>query len=226
MRLLIVEDEPTLAELLRRNLSVRGFAVDVAHSKASAQSYLDAETYDVILVDRGLGDSDGLDLVRAHRRRDAECAVIFLTARDAPADRIAGLDVGADDYIVKPFDMDELAARVRAVMRRPGRRLSTVLEAGSLRYDATQRRASVDGRPLELSRRELALLELLLRRQGSVVTRDALLRGLYGFDEEVTANALDAAISRLRKRLRQAKAGIEIQSVRGVGCVLEAAESP
>lgn len=222
MRLLIVEDEPTLGGLLRRNLTARGFAVDLAAGKAEAIEFLDLETYDVVLLDRGLSDGDGLALVGHIRAKDTDTAILFLTARDAPSDRIAGLDAGADDYIVKPFDMDELVARLRAVLRRPGKRMSTVLEVGNLRFDVSQRRAMVDGQPLDLPRQEANLLELLMRREGAVVRRDEIQRSLYGFDDEVTPNAVDAAISRLRKRLRVAGARVDIAVLRGVGCMLEA----
>jgi DNA-binding response OmpR family regulator len=222
MRLLIVEDEPTLGDLLRRNLAARGFAVDLAQSRGDAAAFLDVETYDAVLLDRRLGDGDGLALVKQIRDKRSETGILFLTARDAPVDRIEGLDAGADDYIVKPFDMDELNARLRAVLRRPGKRLATVLEAGNLTFDAAMRRASVAGRPLDLPRQEAALLELLLRRQDAVVRREEIQRGLYGFDDDVTPNAVDAAISRLRKRLRAADASVEIAVLRGVGCMLEA----
>ncbi len=222
MRLLIVEDEPTLGELLRRNLAARGFAVDLAASRTEAIGFLDAEGYDAVLLDRGLGDGDGMSLVGHIRGKGSEAGILILTARDAPADRIAGLDAGADDYIVKPFDMDELIARVRAVLRRPGKRLSTVLEIGNLKFDAAQRRAQVAEQPLDLSRQEAALLELLMREEGAVVRRDEIQRRLYNFDEEVTPNAVDAAISRLRKKLRGTGAAVEIAVLRGVGCMLEA----
>lgn len=221
MRLLIVEDEPTLGELLRRNLTSRGFAVDLAQSKADASAFLDVESYDAVLLDRRLGDGDGLALVKQIRGKGSEAGILFLTARDSPIDRIEGLDSGADDYIVKPFDMDELNARLRAVLRRPGKRMATVLEAGNLSFDAAQRRAMVGGQAMELPRQEAALLELLLRSQGAVVKREDIQRSLYGFDDEVTPNAVDAAISRLRKRLRTAGAGVEIAVLRGVGCMLE-----
>jgi len=221
MRLLIVEDEPTLGDLLRRNLTARGFAVDLAQSRADASAFLDVENYDAVLLDRRLGDGDGLALVKQIRGKGSEAGILFLTARDSPVDRIECLDSGADDYIVKPFDMDELNARLRAVLRRPGKRLATVLEAGNLSFDAAQRRASVAGNTIELPRQEAALLELLLRSQGTVVKREDIQRSLYGFDDEVTPNAVDAAISRLRKRLRTASAGVEIAVLRGVGCMLE-----
>jgi len=225
MRLLIVEDEPTLGELLRRNLTARGFAVDLAQSRTDAAAFLDVENYDAILLDRGLGDGDGLALVKQIRGKGSEAGILFLTARDSPMDRIEGLDAGADDYIVKPFDMDELNARLRAVLRRPGKRMATILEAGNLSFDAAQRRASVGGQPMDLPRQEAALLELLLRNQDSVVKREDIQRSLYGFDDEVTPNAVDAAISRLRKRLRAAGAGVEIAVLRGVGCMLEVRSS-
>ncbi len=221
MRLLIVEDEPTLGELLRRNLAARGFAVDLAQSRADAAAFLDVEDYDAVLLDRRLGDGDGLALVKKIRGKGSEAGILFLTARDSPVDRIEGLDAGADDYIVKPFDMDELNARLRAVLRRPGKRMSTILEAGNLKFDVAQRRASVDAQVLDLPRQEAALLELLLRSQGAVVKREEIQRSLYGFDDEVTPNAVDAAVSRLRKRLRSAGAAVEIAVLRGVGCMLE-----
>jgi DNA-binding response OmpR family regulator len=218
MRLLIVEDEPTLGDLLRRNLTARGFAVDLAHGRSDAAAFLDVEVYDAVLLDRRLGDGDGLALVKQIRGKRSETGILFLTARDAPADRIEGLDAGADDYIVKPFDMDELNARLRAVLRRPGKRLATVLEAGNLTFDAAMRRASVAGQPP-------ALLGLLMRSQDAVVRREEIQRSLYGFDDDVTPNAVDAAISRLRKRLRACGASAEIAVLRGVGCMLEARRS-
>ena len=210
MRLLIVEDEPTLGELLRRNLTARGFAVDLAQSRADATAFLDVEDYDAVLLDRRLGDGDGLALVRQIRGKGSEAGILFLTARDSPVDRIEGLDAGADDYVVKPFDMDELSARLRAVLRRPGKRMSTILEAGNLKFDVAQRRATVDAQPVELPRQEAALLELLLRSQGAVVKREEIQRSLYGFDDEVTPNAVDAAVS----RLLDAGAGFELPGQR------------
>lgn len=224
MRLLIVEDEPTLGELLRRNLTARGFTVDVATTCTEAMELLDLEAYDLVLLDRGLPDGDSLSLVPKIRRGESQAGILFLTARGESTDRVAGLDAGADDYIVKPFDMDELVARLRAVLRRPGKRLSTMLEVANLQFDGTLYRAQVSGQPLELSRQETALLELLMRHEGAVVRRAEIQRSLYSFDEVVTPNAVDAAISRLRKRLRGAGAAVEIAVLRGVGCMLEGKE--
>lgn len=226
MRLLLVEDHAPLAEAMAAALRRAGFAVDHAADAADARALADLGDHDLALLDLGLPDGDGLDLLAEWRGR--AMPVIVLTARGGLDDRLAGLDGGADDYIVKPVETSELAARCRAVLRRPGGRLGAVLRAGPLALDTAGREATLDGRPLPLGRRETGVLEQLLRRKGRVVARRTLDAALYGIDEAVGPNALEAAVSRLRRTLEAAGAPVAIRTVRGVGWMLAetGAESP
>ena len=224
MRLLAVEDEPELGLLLRDALSRGGFTVDLVTGIAAAEDHLAVATSDAAILDLGLADGDGLTLLRALRRRGVMLPVLILTARDAPEDRVRGLDSGADDYLVKPFHMPELISRMRALLRRPNAALGVVLELGDLVLDTTTRRVAVGGEPLELSLREMALLELLLRRQGRVVAREAIEQGLYGFDTALGSNALEVLVHRLRRKLIDAGAHVAVHTLRGVGYLL--AEAP
>jgi DNA-binding response OmpR family regulator len=219
-RVLVVDDELTMREFLEMRLGYEGFEVRTAPDGPGALETARAWSPDLVILDLMLPGLDGLEICR-RLRAGGDVGILMLSARGNVDDRIEGLDAGADDYIVKPFDMDELNARLRAVLRRPGKRMSTILEAGNLKFDVAQRRATVDSQPVELPRQEAALLELLLRSQGAVVKREEIQRSLYGFDDEVTPNAVDAAVSRLRKRLRTAGAAVEIAVLRGVGCMLE-----
>lgn len=223
MRLLLIEDHPPLAEALGEGLARAGFAVDHAGTAAHARTAARAGAHDLVVLDLGLPDGDGLDLLRGWAGRGGP-PVIVLTARDALPDRVRGLDLGADDYVLKPVEVPELVARIRAVLRRPGGRLAAVLEAGPLRLDTASRQAEAGGCPLALGRRETAALELLLRRSGRVVPRRAVEQALYAFDDDVSANALDAALSRLRRALEAAGAGGLLHTVRGVGWMI--AEPP
>ncbi len=220
MRLLAVEDEPDLGLLLRDALARGGFAVDLVTGIAAAEDHLAAASYDAMILDLGLADGDGLTLLRGLRRRRAMLPVLILTARDAPEDRVTGLDSGADDYLVKPFHMPELISRMRALLRRPNAALGVVLRLGELVLDTTARQASVAGAPLELSLRETALLELLLRRQGRVVPREAIEQALYGFDAAIGSNALEVLVHRLRRKLTEAGASAAVHTLRGVGYLL------
>ena len=222
MRLLVVEDEPELGELLRIGLTRRGFAVDVVDTLGDAWAAVAATRYDTLLLDLRLPDGDGLELVRHVRGRRDGTPILVTTVRDATPERVRGLDDGADDYVVKPFDLEELAARVRAVLRRPGRVLGRRLTAGGIALDTATAEVWVCGRPLGVPRRELSLLEALLRRRGGVVTRADLDTALWASGEEVGPNALEAAVSRLRRRT--ADAGVRIAAVRGVGYALEASD--
>lgn len=219
MRLLLVEDHPPLAEALRDGLARAGFAVDHAASAAAARDLARLGGHDLVVLDLGLPDGDGLDLLRQWAGRGPP--VIVLTARDATADRVAGLDGGADDYVVEPVELPELVARIRAVLRRPGGRLAAVLEHGGLRLDTTTREAWMNREPLALGRRETGVPELLLRRAGRVVPRRVLEEALYGNDDEVTPNAVEAAVSRLRRALEaDGPGGARLHTVRGVGWML------
>src|SRR5215470_4619627 len=220
MRLLLVEDNERLAGAVAQHLKGAGFTIDRVGLAAEASAALAAARYDAIVLDLGLPDGDGLRILEAARSRGEGAPILILTARDGLEDRIKGLNSGADDYLLKPFAMGELVARLKALLRRPGAVLGNLLEAGNLSFDTANRAVEVDGAPLILRRRELALLELLLRRAGRVVAKGALEEGLYGFDEPASANSVETQMSRLRKKLETADAGIAIHTVRGVGYLL------
>ena len=224
MRLLVIEDERALATLIRGAFERGGFAVDIAAGIGEAEDHLALITYDAVILDLGLPDGDGLGLLRSMRARGSSLPVVVLTARDGPEDRVTGLDTGADDYLVKPFHMPELIARARAVLRRPGAALGARLTLGNLSLDIATRQVWVDSGAVELSVRETAMLELLLRRQGNVVTREMLEQQLYSFDAQPGSNALEVLVHRLRRRLQDAAAGLQVHTIRGVGYLLVAAE--
>jgi DNA-binding response OmpR family regulator len=225
MRLLAVEDEPALASLLHAALARAGFAVDVTDGVQRAAASLAAADYDAIILDLCLADGDGMSLLRVLRKRRDPIPVLILTARDAPEDRVAGLDGGADDYVIKPFHMQELVSRIRALLRRPNAALGVRLELANLMYDSPTRVTTVDGTTVvPLSLRESSLLEMLLRRSGRVMPREALEQGLYNFDTPTTPNAVEVLVHRLRKRLSDAGAKLAIHTVRGVGYLLAATE--
>ena len=220
MRLLLVEDNPRLAGLIRDGLQGQGFAVDWCGTIAGAQAALQVNDYDVMLLDLGLPDGDGLELLRTVRRGKDTTPILILTARGGLDDRVTGLDAGADDYLIKPFQIPELAARCRALMRRPGAALGTILACGNVMLDTAERRMTIGAGQIEAPPREVDLLEHLLRRRGHVVAKAALENSLYAMDAEVTLNALEAVVSRLRKRLAAANANVTIRTVHGVGYAL------
>lgn len=221
-RILLVEDDPDLARELLRALRREQWPVDHVSSLADAFEAVIQAPYRAILLDRRLPDGDGIGLIPAAKSRDFPPSIILVTARDEVADRIEGLDAGADDYLVKPFALDELLARIRAAFRRPTLAAApAVIEVGQLCFDLKTRQAQVRGRPLRLPRRELALLELLVRRPGRVVQRTHLDQGIYGFDGEISSNALETQVSRLRRRLENAGAGLQLRTVRGVGYLIQ-----
>jgi len=220
MRLLVVEDERELAALMRQSLERGGFAVDCASDLSGAEDHLGLLEYDAMVLDRGLPDGEGLSLLRRLRARGSALPVLVLTARDGPDDRVAGLDAGADDYLIKPFHMPELIARLRALLRRPGAVLGVRLSLGNLELDTTSRQVRVNGQDIGLSVRETTMLELLLRRQGDVVTRESLEQGLYSFDAQLGSNAMEVLVHRLRRKLADAAASLSVHTVRGVGYLL------
>ncbi|MDN5869478.1 MAG: response regulator [Nitrococcus sp.] len=220
MRLLLVEDECRLIETISEGLSRAGFVVDALDTLREAEQALSGVLYDVVVLDLGLPDGDGLNLLASMRRKHSEMPVLILTARDAVEDRVAGLNGGADDYLVKPFAMSELLARIKALLRRPGAALGTTLTAGSLSFDSIAREAAVAGRRLDLSRQELALLEQLMRRLGRVVPRSVLEEKLYGYANEPNSNPVPVHIHHLRRRLEGAGASVGIHTVRGIGYLL------
>ena len=220
MRILIVEDEPHLAELVRDHLSKVPFAVDLAVCLDEGVSLLAANRYDAIVLDRGLPDGDGIELLRLLRAKGDATPVLAATARDQITDRIHGLDLGMDDYLVKPYDLGELTARLKALLRRSGQALGGVQTAGNVTLDTVRGSAEVEGRPVTLARRQLMLLESLMRSAGRVVSRQHIEDNLYGIDDLIDSNALEANISRLRKILADHRAKVTIHTVRGVGYML------
>lgn len=220
MRILLVEDNPRLNDLTAGALRAAGFAVDPVHGAEDAEAALRVTSYDVIILDLGLPDLDGMDLLNAIRRRGLATPVLLLTARDDAASVIAGLNGGADDYLKKPFNMDELIARIRALLRRPGAPVAMALREGNVELDTVARRASVGGVPVDLSRKEISALELLMRRSGTVISKSAMEDALYAFSEEVSSNAIEVLIHRLRKKLSGVGAQMEIHTLRGIGYLL------
>jgi len=225
VRLLTIEDERELAELTAGALGRAGFAVDIAGSLAEAQEAIAVMAYDAIILDLALGDGNGLSLLRSLRGRGASVPVLILTARDALEDRVVGLDSGADDYVLKPFHMPELISRVRALLRRPNAALGVRLEVANLVFETAHRQVTIGGEIVPLSTRELALLEILLRRAERVVTREAIEQSLYNFEAELGSNALEVLVHRLRRKLQDAGATLQIHTLRGVGYLL-ADQSP
>jgi DNA-binding response OmpR family regulator len=220
MRLLVIEDESRIAEVLRPALEQAGFAVDFVHLCADGRAALASHTYDAAILDLGLPDGDGLDLLAELRSRGDGVPILVLTARDAVDDRVCGLDTGADDYLVKPFAIAELVARTKALLRRPGAALGIVLIAGNIRFDTVGRDVLVGPNYVQLHRRECAILEHLMRRLGRVVPKAVLEDKLYGIDEELESNAIPVHIHHLRRKLLDAGAEVEIHTVRGVGYLL------
>lgn len=218
MKILLLEDNPSMREIVADYLTRSGFVVDAVGTGDEALAAVATVPYDAMVLDLGLPDIDGMDVLRQVRARTGDrLPALIVTARDSLQSRLCGLNSGADDYIVKPFELVELEARLRVVLRRPGQRGSVRYACGRLSFDSVSREALVDDTPLELTRRELALLEELLRAAGRVVVKDALEDRLYSIEQEVSGNAIEAAVSRLRKKLAAAKAGVTITTMRGIG---------
>lgn len=213
MRILLVEDDAMLGDGVRRGLRPLGYAVDWVQDGLAAESALAMEPYDLVLLDLALPGKGGLELLRELRRRRNRVPVLIVTARDAVADRVAGLDAGADDYLVKPFDLDELAARVRALGRRSSGHAEPVIELGPLTMNPASHEVLLSGAPVPLSRREFALLQALLEHPGRPLSRARLEERLYGWGEEIESNAVEVHVHSLRRKL-----GAEwIKTLRGVG---------
>lgn len=224
MRLLVIEDERRIADLVAGALRQVGFVADAVGSIADAEEALLSPTYDAVVLDLGLPDGDGLTLLAELRGRTDSPPVLVLTARDTLEDKVTGLDAGADDYLVKPFAMVELVARVKALLRRPGGPLGVRLEAGNIVLDTVGRDVTVAGRMLPLARQELAILEHLMRRLGRVAPKSMLEEKLYGMGDELESNAIPVHIHHLRRKLMEAEATCTIHTVRGIGYFLEDAQ--
>ena len=222
MRILVVEDEVRLATLLRRGLAEEGHAVDLAESGEDALAWIDTADYDAIVLDVMLPGINGFDVCRAIRRQRRRTPVLLLTAKDAVADRVTGLDAGADDYLVKPFAFAELSARLRALSRRPAELLDPVLTAGEIRLDPATRRVWRGDEEIALGNRQFRILEYLVRNPNRVVTRAMIADHVWDYDFPTVTNVIDVHIRAIRKELGDAYPGEIIQTVRGVGYRLNA----
>jgi DNA-binding response OmpR family regulator len=220
MRLLIVEDNEELARLIAKGLEAAGFSVDLATTAAEARTVLSATRYAALVLDLGLPDGDGLDVLREIRGREDPLPVVVLTARAGVHDRVTGLRSGADDYLVKPFAFEELLARLEAVLRRPGQLLGRPLRVGNLTLDPESRQAFIDDAPQALSAREIEVLELLMRRSGRVVPKELAESQIFGPLGCVVSNAIEVYVHRLRKQLAEHGATVHIHTMRGVGYLL------
>ncbi len=219
MRFLVVEDNQVLSEGLSALLRGSGYAVDVVSDGNSADAAIAAENFDLVILDLNLPEKDGIDVLRSMRARQDKAAVLILTARGTPEEKVRGLDLGADDYMIKPFDIAEFEARVRVLLRRNAGLRSSLVSFGNVSFDLTSRTFSAGGHPLDLPAREVALLEVLFMRAGKVVAKEAIVQSLTGFDDELSGNAIEQYVSRLRKRL--APHGLTVKTARGIGYYLE-----
>lgn len=220
MRLLLIEDAARLRELLIENVHAAGWRIDAFGSCAEAEAAVASADYDLLLIDLGLPDGDGLDLIRSFRRRGEKAPILALTARAAIDERIAGLDAGADDYLVKPFNHREFLARCRALLRRAPDVAPPVLCAGRLRFDPATGALSCGETELALAPREKALAEIFLRDLGKATPKRKLEQALSEFDDDISANAIELAVSRLRKKLATVDSGVALETIRGLGYLL------
>ncbi|WP_274426306.1 response regulator transcription factor [Chelativorans sp. YIM 93263] len=221
MRLLLIEDERELANALSAALAKQGIVTDHTMQLADAFELTRQHAYDAILLDRRLPDGEGLTFIPKLRRSGTDTPIIVLTARNEPLERVKGLDIGADDYLGKPFLVEELMARVRAVLRRPSNLVEPSIVAGRMVINPLHLNVTINSVSLDLPRRELLVLVALAKRKEKTVLRSTLEAAVYNYEDEIQSNALDAHISRLRKRLLDAGAGVTIHNIRGVGYLLK-----
>jgi DNA-binding response OmpR family regulator len=220
MRLLIVEDNEELAELLAKGLQTAGYQADILSTIEEAKSVLGKTFYAALILDLGLPDGDGLELLREMRQQSNPIPVMVLTARGGLQDRVHGLRSGADDYLVKPFALEELVARLEAQLRRPGHRLDSNLRIANLEFDTRNRQASIDDQPQLFSAREIAVLELLMRSKGRVVSKKQVEDHIFGHSGDVASNAIEVYVHRLRKQLSERGARVQVHTIRGVGYLI------
>ncbi|HEV2189931.1 MAG TPA: response regulator transcription factor [Stellaceae bacterium] len=220
MRLLLVEDNERFAALLKQGLASAGFNVDVLTTVREANAALESGRWDIIVLDRGLPDGDGIEVLANMRRQGDSTPVLILTAHGNLKDRVNGLQSGADDYLVKPFALEELVARLQALLRRPGNLLGLALRLGNLTLDTVARQVFIGEKPIAFSAREISVLEHLLRRSGRVVAKNLLESSLYGPAQEVGSNAVEVHIHRLRRHLVETGAAVQVHTVRGVGYMI------
>lgn len=221
MRILLVEDHQRLAQSIVEGLAGFGFGVDTFVNAGDGLAATKSISYDAIIMDLGLPDRDGLDLITELRATAIRTPILILTARDGIDDRVEGLDRGGDDYLLKPFAMKELAARLRALLRRPGGPLGTTIEIGNVTLDTTARQLKVNGRTVAIPPRELEALELLMRRADQVVPKRLFEDLIYGLSDEIVPNTIEALVSRLRRRLEVIGAQISVHTLRGIGYLLK-----
>lgn len=219
MRILVVEDDTVLAAALMRALTQSAYAVDLAEDGEEANHALATTTYDLVVLDMALPKVDGPSVLRRLRDKRSQVPVMILTARDTLEDRVAGLDLGADDYMTKPFDLPEFEARTRALIRRGHYSAAAAIVHGEVRFDTAARRLFHGETPIELSVRELAVAELLLTRQGRVVSKEQMIDALFGWGDEVGSNAIEVYVHRVRRKLEPL--GVEIRTVRGMGYLID-----
>lgn len=219
MRILLAEDDSFLGSGILMALKNSGYSVDLVSNGADAEVAAALDVYDLLILDLGLPKVDGLTILKTLRQRGSSLPVLIITARDAVSDRVLGLDLGANDYLVKPFDLLELEARIRALLRKSQWSNKTVLSLGPIEFDTNSKICTISGAPLELSARELSILEILLSRHGTIVNKAEITKRLSDWEAEVSFNAVDIAMHRLRKRLEPN--GITIKTFRNLGYLLE-----
>jgi DNA-binding response OmpR family regulator len=220
MRLLVVEDNAQLSQLLGKGLRMAGYDADLLATMEEARAALMTTSYAALILDLGLPDGDGLSILQELRHRKDPIPVLILTARGGLHDRVNGLRVGADDYLVKPFALEELVARLEAQLRRPGQQLGSSLRIANLEFNLRDRQASIDDQPQALSSRETAVLELLMRSKGRVVSKKQVEDHIFGLSGDVASNAVEVYVHRLRKQLSDKSARVEIHTIRGVGYLI------
>ena len=220
MKILLVEDEPDLATATQRLLRRHNYIVDIAENLSVARSALHNSQYEIVLLDRRLPDGDGVELIHFAQANNLTCKFLVLSALGELQERIEGLDLGADDYMVKPFEPEELLARIRAAERRPAPEVGKVLAIGGLRLDCDSRNFEVGNETFVLPRREMVILEQLMHSANRVVSREVLEKAMYGYDEQYESNTLESHMSRLRKSIADRACGVRIHTVRGVGYML------
>ena len=220
MKILLVEDDLDLADVTRRLLQRHNCVVDVAASLSAGRAALQGSRYGIVLLDRRLPDGDGVELIHFARKKRLQCKFLVLSALGELQERVEGLDLGADDYIVKPFEPEELLARIRAAERRPAPEIGRKIKLGRLRLDCDKRHFLVGSEAFILPRREMLMLEQLMHNADRVVVREALEYAMYGYDEQFESNTLESHVSRLRKSLAAGECGVKIHTVRGVGYML------
>jgi two-component system, OmpR family, response regulator len=219
LRILLVEDDSILAASLSLALHESGYVVDLVEDGTTADSALTHDVYDLVVLDLGLPGLDGMEVLKRLRSRKSRVPVLILTARDSLSERVGGLDLGADDYLTKPFDLPELEARIRVLIRRNQGTSDSIIDYGPLHYDSAGKRVMVGDQILELSARDISVLEILLLRAGRVISKEHLAERLYGWGEVVGDNAIEVGIHRLRKKLEPV--GITIRTIRGLGYLLD-----